>query len=114
MSERARRARARRWSTTNDHRDRAAPNHPPPLPALFACLDMTLAHRETAAAERLLERGARETLLAGSASVAPTTPPRPDPAGADTTIEGRIHHGTARDWADYLGRDAALQALDGR
>ena len=140
------------------------------------CLDAALAHRENAAAERLLERGAHETLVAsvclgrpftlGDATTAEERQiafsgaalhGRADAlrkliaagvdvdafnpeawhahstalhsavdagsaeavrvllaAGADASIKDRLFDGTPLDWARYLGRDAVLEALEGR
>jgi peptide-methionine (S)-S-oxide reductase len=58
------------------------------------CLDAALAHRENAAAERLLERGARETLvasmcLARSYDLAASTPEERQVALAGAALHGR-------------------------
>jgi peptide-methionine (S)-S-oxide reductase len=58
------------------------------------CLDAALAHRENAAAERLLERGARETLVASIClqrpyDLAATTPEERQVALAGATLHGR-------------------------
>ena len=64
------------------------------------CLDPALAHRENAAAERLLERGARETLVASVCLGRPysldgTTPEERQIAFAGAALHGRV--GALRD-----------------
>ena len=59
------------------------------------CLDPALAHRENAAAERLLERGARETLVASVClgrpyDLADSTPEERQVAFAGAALHGRV------------------------
>jgi hypothetical protein len=71
------------------------------------CLDPALAHRENAAAARLLERGARETLVAAVCLG------REYDASAATPAERQVALGTAHGWAAHLGRDEAKASPKG-
>jgi hypothetical protein len=76
------------------------------------CLDPALAHRENAAAERLLERGARETLVAAVCLGRPYDLADTTPEERQVAFSGAALHGRVDALRDLLAAGVAINAFN--
>jgi len=76
------------------------------------CLDPALAHRENAAAERLLERGARETLVASVCLGRPYSLEGTTPEERQVAFSGAALHGRVDALRDLLAAGVDIDAFN--
>jgi ankyrin repeat protein len=76
------------------------------------CLDPALAHRENAAAERLLERGARETLVASICLQRPYDVAAATPEERQVALAGAALHGRADAIRDLIAAGVEIDAFN--